>query len=115
MFGTHVVGGRPDTTAEAQQADEGELGSGAPSDLRTEYADNPLGIEADRPRFSWQVGSPRRNRTQHAYRIVVGSSLNQLDADEADVWDSGRVESHRSVNVEYDGPSLESHTNYYWK
>jgi len=88
-------------------------GPGAPTALRCEYLTNPLGIDERVPRLSWLVSDERRAAVQSAYRILVGSSPDGLD--EADVWDSGRVESDRCTHVEYAGPKLESGRRYRWK
>ncbi|RSN44480.1 glycoside hydrolase family 78 protein, partial [Actinomadura sp. WAC 06369] len=78
----------------------------------TEYGDRPLGIDDPRPRFSWRLASPARNRSQSAYEIRVASAPSRLAS--ADVWTSGRVASPRSVLVPYGGPALEPRTRYHW-
>jgi alpha-L-rhamnosidase len=94
------------------QASPGGLGVTEP---RTEYRSDPLGIEAERPRFSWKLRSNRRTQIQSAYRIIVASSREKLARDRGDVWDSGKVPSRRSHLVEYGGPALEGRTRYHWK
>ena len=42
--------------------------------LRTEYAQNPLGIDVVHPRLSWWLESERSGARQTAYQIVVGRS-----------------------------------------
>jgi alpha-L-rhamnosidase len=84
-------------------------------DLRTEYAENPLGIDVRKPRLSWQLSSDRRGARQTAYQVQVASSPEALAAGDADVWDSGRVESSDSLQVAYDGPPLQSRTRYHWR
>jgi hypothetical protein len=86
-----------------------------PTDLRVEYAENPLGVDVEQPRFSWDLVSEQRNQTQSAYRILVASSRDALTSNVSDVWDSGKVESSRSMNIEYDGPSLDLAQRYHWK
>lgn len=66
------------------------------------------------PRFSWLLQAEQRNQRQNAYRILVASTAAKLAAGEADKWDSGRVESDRSVNVPYAGASLVSSERCYW-
>jgi len=83
--------------------------------LRCEYLTNPIGIDETQPRFSWQVVDPRRGAVQSAYRILVASSAERLAAGEGDVWDSGEVESSRSVNVPYGGPPLASRQAVCWQ
>src|SRR3954468_19231697 len=98
----------------------GPAGAGGGHDLRvtrlaTEYADNPLGIDVATPRLSWTLASGTRGQAQTAYQILVASSADRLAAGRADVWDSGRVHSGQSVNVDYGGPALASRTRYHWK
>ncbi len=83
--------------------------------LTTEYAHNPLGIDVARPRLSWQLSSPDRDQKQTAYQILVSSSPSDLAKSQGDVWDSGKVNSGQSVNVQYGGPDLASRTRYYWE
>ena len=81
-----------------------------PYRLRTEYADEPLGIDERRPRFSWLV----RGSGQVAYQVLVASEPASLRTARGDVWDSGRVESTDTVQVEYAGGDLASTTRYHW-
>ncbi|MEQ7007206.1 family 78 glycoside hydrolase catalytic domain [Actinopolymorpha sp. B17G11] len=109
-----------------------------PHTLRTEYAENPVGLEEPAPRFSWLLattpaattpaatgtrrtdyGSQERGSRgsaagQSAYQIRVASSVDVLLAGGSDVWDSGPVESRRSAQVEYAGQPLRSATPYLW-
>jgi alpha-L-rhamnosidase len=86
-----------------------------PVHLRCEYRENPLGIDALVPHLSWQSNSTERNWKQTAYRVLVASSIDRLQSGQADVWDSGKIESDESVGIAYHGPALESGTRYYWK
>ncbi len=85
-----------------------------PVHLRCEYLNNPLGIDADKPRLSWQSDSQERNWAQAAYRIVVASKAEFLSGGKADVWDSGKQASAESAGIAYRGPTLESRKRYYW-
>ncbi len=87
----------------------------APTDLLCEYASNPLGIDVAAPQFSWVVNHCKRGQFQSAYHVLVASSRGNLDADNGDKWDSGKVASGQSINVLYEGSSLESGKTYYWK
>ena len=73
------------------------------TELRCEYATDPLGIDTRQPRFGWTVTAFRRDQRQSAYRILVSSSKEQLDADMGDLWDSGKVAAQQSVTVPYQG------------
>jgi alpha-L-rhamnosidase len=88
--------------------------------LRCEALINPLGIDARRPRLSWIVDaragdSPVRGRKQTAYRILVASLPARLEADEGDLWDSGRVESGVTTGIAYAGRLLVSGARCHWK
>lgn len=87
------------------------------NDLKCEYRKNPLGIENEKPRLSWKLfeTNQTRGQKQTAYQIFVASSLENLDKNIADVWDSGKVDSNQSVNVTYQGNELESAKQYHWK
>ena len=86
-----------------------------PTNLRCEYAVNPIGADVLHPRFSWVLNHSERGRLQSAYRILVSSTMENSDNETGNFWDSGKVESDKSVNVEYRGKSLESKACYYWK
>ena len=85
------------------------------SELRCEYLTNPLGIDTDRPRFSWEIEDPRRQVTQTAYRLRVASTREALDGGNADLWDTGRVESDETLHIEYQGRPLAAGSAYFWK
>ena len=71
--------------------------------LRVEYLTNPLGLDAARPRFSWQLASSLRGVEQASYRLIVANAASKQI-----VWDSKVVASNSSVNVEYAGSTLGS-------
>ena len=77
-------------------------------DLRVERKTEPVGIDVQRPRFSWVVESRERGTEQRSYRLRVTQAGRE-------VWDSGTVRSDASSDVEYRGPALESATRYDWR
>ncbi|HEV8254079.1 MAG TPA: family 78 glycoside hydrolase catalytic domain, partial [Vicinamibacteria bacterium] len=83
--------------------------------LRCEWARDPLGLDLPRPRLSWALESPRRGTMQKAYRVLVASSEGALASDRGDLWDSGRVESNRSIEVPYAGRALRPGQRAHWK
>jgi alpha-L-rhamnosidase len=83
--------------------------------LRCEYAHDPLGIDVARPRLSWRLESPRRGERQAAYQVLVATGVEALAKDRGDLWDSGRVASDQSLNVEYAGQPLGSRQRALWK
>jgi alpha-L-rhamnosidase len=83
--------------------------------LRTEYKENPLGIDAARPRLSWQIRSDARGVVQSAYQIQVARSERDLRSGRDLVWDSGRVDSAESVHRVYGGPPPRSRDAFVWR
>ena len=85
--------------------------------LKCEYRSNPLGIDNTLPRLSWKLidEGQTRGQKQTAYQILVASTLENLDSNIGDIWDSGKTMSNQSVNVEYSGSILESSKQYFWK
>jgi alpha-L-rhamnosidase len=86
-----------------------------PVGLKCEYRVDPLGIDVRSPRLSWALESEERNQTQSAYRILVARNEEDLEAEENLLWDSGRVESRRTIGVEYEGEALRSGSPCMWK
>ncbi|HTD23260.1 MAG TPA: glycoside hydrolase family 78 protein [Terriglobales bacterium] len=83
--------------------------------LRTEYKENPLGIDSRQPRLSWQLQGEGRGIEQSAYQVRVAQSEPELRSGRPLIWDSGRVNSDESVHRPYDGPPLQSGRRYYWQ
>lgn len=74
----------------------------APAALRVEHLDTPLGIDAAAPRLSWRP--PDGVTTQRAYRLRSDNG-----------WDTGWVESERTLLVPYAGPPLGSAHRVSWQ
>jgi alpha-L-rhamnosidase len=88
--------------------------------LRCEYRDNPLGIDAEKPRLSWVMEgrgqkAEVRGQKQTAYQVLVASSADLLKKDQGDLWDSGKIVSDQSIQVEYAGKPLSSRMECHWK
>ncbi|PSL36269.1 alpha-L-rhamnosidase [Planomicrobium soli] len=84
------------------------------NNLKIENVHNPLGVDAEKPRFSWMMEADLRGQKQNAYQILVASTSSKLDEKSADIWNSGKVASDISVAITYHGISLEPSTKYYW-
>ena len=69
---------------------------------------NPIGLDIQQPRFSWQLVSDQRNVSQTAYEIIVSSGKSTA-------WKSGKVMSGQSVHVPYSGTALQSGKKYTWE
>src|SRR5262245_25644350 len=73
-------------------------------ELSCEHEREPLDLDTPAPRFSWKLAAidpARRGMRQGAYRILVASSADELAGERGDLWDSGRVASAETVDVEY--------------
>ena len=77
-----------------------------PTRVKTDYLESPLGIDTTMPRFSWIVEDTDPGAKQTAFQVQAASSPEKLARGEADLWDSGRVESAQSHLVKYDGKTL---------
>ncbi|MGN1442402.1 MAG: hypothetical protein ACI4XE_01030, partial [Acutalibacteraceae bacterium] len=73
--------------------------------LKTEYLNNPVGIDITKPRFFWNCDSGKK---QTAYRIVAEKEDGTL------LWDSGKVASDRMTHIPWGGKSLQSRDRVYW-
>ena len=89
------------------------------TNLRCEYRENPLGIDVEKPRLSWKLETgnrkPERGIRQAAYQVLVASTPELLAQDKGDLWDSGKVASDQSIQVEYAGKPLVSRQQCFWK
>jgi alpha-L-rhamnosidase len=85
------------------------------TNLRCEMLKNPLGIDGTQPRFSWQLESSQRNILQTSFEILVSSTEQKLKANNADVWNSGKINDNKSLLIKYNGTALQSTKKYFWK
>jgi alpha-L-rhamnosidase len=85
------------------------------ADLRTDYKNNPLGIDSLKPRLSWKLVSDARSVMQTAYRIQVSTVESNWNPGAHLVWDSQKILSDNSIHVDYLGAPLESFKRYYWR
>jgi len=81
----------------------------AVTNLRCEYKQNPIGVDVPNPMFSWELQSQQKNVLQAAYRIIVS------DDNAAIIWDSKKINSNTSIQVEYKGNVLQAVKKYFWK
>ncbi|NLB92378.1 MAG: family 78 glycoside hydrolase catalytic domain, partial [Bacteroidales bacterium] len=84
-------------------------------ELVCEYHTNPIGIDVQKPRLSWKIFSDKENVSQVSYEIRVADSPSSLNKASRQIWNSGKVNSSQSVNVEYQGAELESTQRLYWQ
>lgn len=87
------------------------------STLRCEYRANPMGIQESRPRLAWilePVSPTARGLRQTAYQIQVASSPESLGR-KPDLWDTGKVKSNKTGQIEYGGKALRSGQRCFWR
>ncbi|MEH7097212.1 alpha-L-rhamnosidase [Neobacillus vireti] len=81
--------------------------------LTIENQESLLGTDILQPRFSWILESESAGISQSAYQIHVfekeSPGFKRL------IWDSNKVNSHRSVNIPYEGSNLQSKAIYTWQ
>ena len=100
-LGAAVMVGCNTTDSSDGSAAIADVSSVAPCALTVEYRENPVGIDAAKPRFAWKL--PNGVVRQTAYEI------------EADGWSSGKVALPTSVGVEWAGGELPSSTRVGWR
>src|ERR1035437_3390019 len=84
------------------------------TNLKCEYLENPLGMDKPLPRFSWYISSNQRGILQSAYQIIVSDVPEDISKGIGKIWDSGKISSDQSTNLEYKGSALQSDKTYYW-
>ncbi len=83
--------------------------------LRCEYKINPVGVDNVRPGFSWELQSAQQNVLQTGYRVLVADDPSILKNDRGNVWDSKKINSAASIQITYEGKTLQSAKKYFWK
>ncbi len=84
-------------------------------DLKCEMLEAPLAIDNTSPHFSWKMRSKQHGATATAYQILVATTLDKLNEEEADLWNTGKVADAASVGIAYGGKPLASRSLAYWK
>ena len=86
-------------------------GGAAIHDLRCQNATNPRGVKVMHPHLTWIFDPKPQSR---AYQVLVASSEEKLNANDPDLWDSGRVRSDQKT-TQYQGKPLTSFQRCFWK
>ncbi len=87
----------------------------AVANLRCAFLTDPLGIDNTNPDLSWEITARGRGIMQTAYRVLVASSPEKLEKEEADLWDSKKINTDSSLGIRYAGKPLDSRADCYWK
>src|SRR5262245_61774792 len=83
------------------------------SNLQCKNTLNPLGVDIINPRLSWQLNSKQRNVLQTAYRVLVADDSLLLKKGVGNTWDSKKINSSTSIQVQYKGKPLQPVKKYY--
>lgn len=86
-----------------------------PVDLRCEYLVDPMTVDTTSPRLFWVIEASDRATMQSAYQVRAASTLDSLNGDKPDLWDSGKTACECSIQVPYGGSALTSGQRVYWK
>lgn len=84
------------------------------TNLRTEYKQNPIGIDVTAPRFSWEILSDKQNTMQTQYEIRCALASKDLSKRDKNIYHVV-VNTDQSVHVEYIGIPLKSRQRVYWQ
>ena len=92
------------------------------AELKCNYKLNPLGVETLNPRLSWTIEASDNNQRQTAYRILVADTPEELAKNQGNIWDSGKIMSEMSNQIEFGGGNGQKTANilrggkkYFWK
>ena len=83
-----------------------------PERLRCERLAAPNAVGTAAPTFSWCLPVPAAGDAQAAYQLAVATTSERAGVD-ADIWDSGWVESP-AMRARYRGRPLESRQSAFW-
>lgn len=81
--------------------------------LRTEYLENPIGIDAAKPRFTWTIEAGASGSIPPEIRIVVASDSVDLSSGRNLLWQK-QLKVSQSLAV-YEGKPLSPFTPYFWR
>ncbi len=109
---------RPQATDDSPQLFAWELRSKvlqypAATELKVEGKVNPANVLDPTPTFSWTYYHAA-GKQQSAYQIIVASSMELLENNIGDLWDSGVVLSSETTAT-YPGTALQDQQTYFWK
>jgi alpha-L-rhamnosidase len=87
----------------------------SPYNLMVEFIRQPQTVKIldAQPEFSWAV--PDISSKQSAYQIIIATNIQKLNEKQADVWNSGKIISNRSAEIEFNNGQLKKNTKYFWK
>lgn len=90
-------------------------GPDSPIGLMVEFIREPENVKILdlKPEFSWIV--PVNANFQTGFQILVASSKEKLEKNIANIWDSKKILSNRSSEIEFGGDNLKNESTFFWK
>ncbi|RZK39308.1 MAG: alpha-rhamnosidase [Pedobacter sp.] len=82
-------------------------------ELKTEYLISPIGLDNEKPRFSWKFASQLHSNKQTSYQILVGTDSLGILKETSVVWSTSKVNGDENI-VTYNGEKLKPFNKYYW-
>ena len=72
-----------------------------PTNLRCEYAQNPVGVDVIRPQLSWGLEARERNQKQSAYHVLVATHAGAAGSEPGRLvgLGSGQVQRVRACDL----------------
>ena len=77
--------------------------------ITCEFVKEPISIDCQHPRFSWEIDAEKNNVFQTAWQIIVKDEKNVI------VWDSGVQENSDTTAISYQGEMLKSTSVYHYQ
>ena len=80
-----------------------------------EYQDNPIGIDTQSPRFSWNYESKEHNTPpfrQRKYILRIAREKSELGTINSQAWISDTIYSNQTLAKDICQMKLEEHTPY---
>lgn len=81
--------------------------------LKCEYLTNPIGIDTESPRFTWQIETSKPGIVQTSFQIFMGTDSLEVESGKGNIWNSGKIKSGNQLAA-YSGKSLKPFTKYFW-
>lgn len=79
-------------------------------DMQINAQINPIYVDGQTPAFSWKLSSDKFDIMQESYRIVIASDMHCENV----IYDSGEINSDKSINIKFKSFKLLPSTRYYW-
>ena len=83
------------------------------TNLRCEYLKNPIAVDVEHPRFSWEITDNRQSAFQYAYQVFVGTDSISVGDGIGDFWNT-KKQKNSSTLILYQGRELKPFSKYFW-